>query len=197
MNEGEIKIRKIGGVECTKVQAVDFKLSYAYPLFYRINMQKITKMPVAVVELIAANCSDKQRNGYLLKIDCTLTFIANVALYRKVTTNTNTFRRQLKKLVNDGYLECCNGFEWNNHYSKTHTVFKCIRVDGYRITDKFVEAITNEENLPVKTCSCCKEEKHISEFYPNKSRKGELSYLCKSCDKTRRNLNNAKKRKEK
>ena len=182
----EIKIKNIGGIECIRAKKIDCKLSYAFPLFYSINMQNITRMPVDVIELIVANCIDKQRNGYILKIECSHAFIANVALHKKVTTNTNTFRRQLKKLVNDGYLECCNGFEWNNHYSKTHTVLKCIRVDGYRITDKFVEAITNEKNLPVKTCSCCKEEKRISDFCQDKSRKDGFTYICKSCKKNRR-----------
>lgn len=36
----------------------------------------------------------------------------------------------------------------------------------------------------MKTCSMCKEEKPVSEFYKNKSRKDGLSYRCKPCQKS-------------
>lgn len=179
---------------------IDFENKYELNEFHKYNLGEITKIPLKYLEILLANLMDAAKAGNILIIHPTENFIDKIYRRTNIEMVPRTLRRQLNKLVDDGYLEEAYGAVYL--YNRSHGIkggerpkyiYKSVK--GYRITKLLVDII-NQKNLPSKTCSNCKEEKPISEFYPNKSRAKELSYLCKSCDKDRRNDSNAKKRKE-
>lgn len=180
---------------------INFENKYELNEFHKYNLGRITNIPLEYLEILLANLMDAAKAGNILIIHPNDDFIDKIYRRTNIEMVPRTLRRQLNKLVADGYLEEAYGavYLYNRSHGikggeKRRYIHKSVK--GYRITKLLIDTANNNKNVLVKICSCCKVEKLTSEFYPDKSRASGLSYLCKSCEKKRRNPNNAKKRKE-